>query len=362
MLMGVSGPWTAHTSSQATFFCQNFEFPVQTKANVFTRAAPAIVHLTVGQGESAEYGTGFVIDASRGYVITAGHVTKSVTSAEVRIIGVTDERPDLLMELALVKTLYPKIDAALLQIKLPPNHLRSLDIAFRPSRLGSPLYTAGYRRGEKVRRLQEVEQIAPISPERLEIRQTTYPGDSGSPLLDERGQVVAVCVERPTNAVTALGGPSDVAYYLPAVYLAALLDSIVLRPEVLKLHERLLGGQLGALELNATLAPSTSTVTNTDLYSWLRELSSVNVKTTESVRALVQCPLLTAAIDRRLADAVLRLDSLANTGHRAQIYEGLAVREAWVGRFDQSRVLSARANRLSEQWNKELLTRFGSIK
>jgi hypothetical protein len=344
------------------FFCPNFEFPVETKAAVFTRAAPAVVHLTVGQHDTAENGTGFVIDAARGYVITAGHVTKNVTSAEVPIIGFTDERPDLLMELVLVKTLYPKVDAALLQIKLPPNHLRSLEIAFRPSRLGSPLYTAGYRRGERVRRLQEVEQIAPISPERLEIRQATYPGDSGSPLLDERGQVVAVCVERPPNTITALGGPSEVGYYLPAFYLAPLLDSIVLRPEVLKLHERLLEGQLGALELNTTLAPSTSTVSNTDLYGWLRALGTVNFKTTESVRALVQCPLLTAAIDRRLADAVLRLDSLTNTGHRAQIYEGLAVREAWMGRFEQSRALSARANRLSEQWNKELLTRFGSIK
>ena len=238
---------------------------------------------------------------------------------------------------------------ALLQFESPPAvPLASLQLAFRPSRLGAALYTAGYSSGTLHR--QEVRDLTPVVGGRVEVSQPVFPGDSGSPLIDERGQVVAICVERKPGQVNDIGGGSTmVAYYLPAVALLPLLEKLPVSDVVKDWHGRLLNSQVTQSQLATALSPALPTFSNVDLLGWVLTLRGAAWPT--GVRPLIQCPLLIAAIDRRLGDAVLLLASgLAPvlqkelSGEvRALALEGQAVREQWLGNLDRSRVLTDQA-------------------
>lgn len=162
--------------------------PTQTVREVLQAVMPSVVRIRCGDGE----GTGFVA-FDFGQVLTASHVVKD---SLVRPIVLT---PDGTEYKAQVWGMDEDVDLALLtvlELRAPP-----LAFAYDISQ-GDSVFAVGYAAGlpgepSLTRGIVSAKRVVPETS--LEVLQTDAPlnpGNSGGPLLNERGRVVGVNVAR----------------------------------------------------------------------------------------------------------------------------------------------------------------------
>lgn len=169
---------------------------------------------SLGQEAQKPTGTGFVVDAN-GYLLTCEHVVRDAVKVEVAIGEKTYE--------AAVLTTDEKRDMALLEIKakglpiLPVGNSNKVEVGEEVRAFGFPLasvlgtsvkVTKGSISGIETMEAQKVFQIDA----------SVNPGNSGGPLVNERGEVVGV-----VNAKLAGMLVSNVAFAVPINYAKQML-------------------------------------------------------------------------------------------------------------------------------------------
>ena len=137
-------------------------------------------------------GSGFAV-SSNGYVITNHHVIEGCQNVKIHHNGRSIS--------ATVVTFDPKNDLALLKSKFRPSTVLSLSTN-KPELL-QDVYVAGYPFGRKVSTLVKVTKgiISSLTGignnfANIQIDAALQPGNSGGPILDDKGNVVGVAVAR----------------------------------------------------------------------------------------------------------------------------------------------------------------------
>ena len=167
------------------------------------------VTAVVGQESNKSTGTGFIVDPN-GYLLTCHHVVEDSGKVEVAIGGKTYEATVLASD--------EKRDLALLEVKakgltpLPLANSNQVEVGQEVRAFGFPIssllganvkVTRGTVSGIETKEAQKVFQIdAPVNP-----------GNSGGPLVNEQGEVVAV-----VNAKLAGSVVSNVGFAVPINY------------------------------------------------------------------------------------------------------------------------------------------------
>src|ERR1700681_574190 len=173
--------------------CGNFELDRLSPDSIDTQFSGAIIKLTTSDGS----GTGYLVDAEHGYILTAAHVIPKVSAPLIK--GSTKSLPKQILSLRL-KAIErdPKADLAVLQIDGDNvlKTLRPLDISLRAPRRGkfyamaypvdSDTVSAGTYKAREVD-LSEVNYQSGT----IRVHQAAYSADSGGPLIDLTGTVVA---------------------------------------------------------------------------------------------------------------------------------------------------------------------------
>ena len=154
-------------------------------ADILEEITRSMVRITTLRGE----GSGIIFDP-RGYVLTADHVVRGVTSVTVyRSDG--SEEPGIVLGRDEVR------DLAIVKIsgdrEMPVARLGSTDNV----RMGDPVYSLGFTPFNEAMTstVGIVSSILPHRPEGYTIIQTDaflYPGQSGGPLLNAHGEVIGV--------------------------------------------------------------------------------------------------------------------------------------------------------------------------
>jgi putative serine protease PepD len=166
---------------------------------VVSRATPSTVLIVAGGENGTETGSGWVLDARQGLIVTNGHVVNAGAPIQV---GVGSEvRP------ASVESVAPCDDLALLKLKNTKG-LRTLPLGSQSSlRLGETVVAVGYPGGATAEakltsttgvvsvvnsRYQEATLDVPAYPNVIQTDAAINPGNSGGPLLDLKGRLVGV--------------------------------------------------------------------------------------------------------------------------------------------------------------------------
>lgn len=176
-------------------------------ARLLDKLEDAVVKIESGaEGDLSGLGSGFVVD-KRGLVATNYHVVANATTARVRF------KSGAAYEVAGYAAIDTDLDLAILSLHQPPARLEPLTLAADrdPVRL-SPVVAIGHPRGVefspfdgKVSRILTTSQL-PASSQRflhqlisgkadhrwIQHTAKISEGNSGGPLLDERGQVIGI--------------------------------------------------------------------------------------------------------------------------------------------------------------------------
>jgi len=185
-----------------------------TPAEVFKQAVPGVVAIDCLGINNVKISTasGFII-SDNGKIATNYHVIGSCESAAVRLTNgdvydstwvlATDRRRDL----AIIK-----IKAASLPV-LPLAESNKLEV-------GQTVYSIGNPSGlQNTLQLGLVSAFREVNGSRLvQISASLNPGNSGGPVLDDKGQVVAI-------AVSKIIGAENIGFAIPVDYLKGYLDS-----------------------------------------------------------------------------------------------------------------------------------------
>ncbi len=279
-----------------------------TKESVAAENSEFVIRIFNGQN-SPDQGTGFVVDAYKGYVLTAGHVvSRAENDPEHEPIFTTSDRGEK-FRLKLVKSLWStrKIDAALLQFVDPEaarrrfTSLRGVDLALRYGTtpkgvvLGYPIST---------------DPDTVVSPPPQEIQFTgfykgnrykatavgsIFNGDSGAPAFDSNGRAFGIVVER-VLGTDAYG----VVLYLYTAWelLQVVFSDMTLSDFSIRVAKSLRdGGYHGTDDLEPDLRPYK--MLNKDLAALALKMRFFGEEYKTSVK-LLGCPVEKALTDRDL--------------------------------------------------------------
>lgn len=288
---------------------------------IYTNFGRAILRIEVISKTGTKYinatGTGYLIDTEQGYVITAFHVIEAAAGQDssFRITATIPEVPDLgshsqrpnqdspaKFDLDIVEPVDSTHDVALLKITdtsaLVRNGVPALEIALEP-REGARYFTMGYPDGSPKLQKQraELEGESRDSSGYYDVKQDVTESDSGSPLIDQEGAVVATLTNF-QNSIRAL--------YRPLYDVQKLFDSVRIDSKVDLIDGELLNARVAMLtrqnELIKTLKWIIGNPSNLELYEWAHRMSA-NQAVYKSQQSLMACPILHAYYTRRLAGA-----------------------------------------------------------
>jgi len=169
---------------------------------VFTKSSPETVAIYGRQGDSVVGGTGVVIDAQRGLVLTNAHVVSGVAALKARVLDKT-EVPARVLATA------PCDDLAVVELTQMPPGIQAIELGDSalvkpadevvalgyPSSFADPatqkvVFTEG--RVQSVDVAAEPDPSLPKYPSTIQHSATINHGNSGGPLLNDRGQLVGV--------------------------------------------------------------------------------------------------------------------------------------------------------------------------
>lgn len=199
----------------------------QALVNLFETVNPAVVNIAIGSGE----GSGFVIDAENGYIVTNNHVVAGGGSIVVTFSDGT-ELPSQIIGTD------PASDLAVIQIDAEAKALTAVSLADSDAlkvgqtvvAIGSPF---GLQSSMTTGIVSGLDRLFPgaISPSGAvyqipDIIQTdaaVNPGNSGGPLLNLQGQVIGVntAIESPVR------GSSGIGYAIPANIVSNVVPQLI---------------------------------------------------------------------------------------------------------------------------------------
>lgn len=281
--------------------------------------------------DANDSGTGYLISASQGYVLTAAHVVKA-PGPNGTIKATSPWRPGIVFDAVIVSDLSgtpDAIDAALLQIRDTSQlaDIRPVDISLAIPSAQESLLTMGYPKfgdlpNDKLQHASLADPAFVPSSGNIQVNDAiAKPGASGSPLINGEGSTVG-------TATATLGVQQVDAWFIPMVSLKPLLDLIPPSAEATKLNGDLQGGAVSQAQLTAELQ-NTSRVTNLDLYELVGLLKKSGAKRS-STSALMRCPLSYALLERGLGELVVDM-SEADVFSKASANLQLAQRDIALG-------------------------------
>jgi S1-C subfamily serine protease len=171
------------------------------RQQIVDKVRPSAVQVSVRVKDEGATGTGIVVDAAEGFILTNYHVVAGSTATNVRWGDA--ERPASVIALA------PCEDLALIKLAQPIDGLQTIEFgSARNLRAGQELTAIGYpgslqagetkvtvnSGGVSVDGVVEAEANSdfPKFPEVVQHEVPINPGNSGGPLVDEQGQLVGV--------------------------------------------------------------------------------------------------------------------------------------------------------------------------
>jgi serine protease Do len=180
-------------------------------SQIYARSVPAIVLIKT----PLSGGTGFCI-ASPGYILTNAHVVGGEKPVEVHPFNYVDQKPvQLPSQNGQVVYRSDEADVAVVRLRNPPETMKPLPVASFDAKAGAAVYAIGNpAMGGDV--LEQTLSQGIVSHVQRQLQGNPYlqhtaavnPGNSGGPLLDEKGQVVGV--------VTLKAHLQDVGFAIPA--------------------------------------------------------------------------------------------------------------------------------------------------
>jgi S1-C subfamily serine protease len=173
-----------------------------TSKQVFERARPGTVSITGTQGDSVSGGTGVVIDAKAGLVLTNYHVVAGLAGLKARVL---DQEQ---VALQVVGTA-PCDDLALTKLTSVPPGIKAIPIGDStkvtnqdevtalgyPSSFEDPATQKVVSSNGTVQSPEVAADTGPSSPRlpsTIQHSATTNPGNSGGPLLNDRAELVGI--------------------------------------------------------------------------------------------------------------------------------------------------------------------------
>jgi S1-C subfamily serine protease len=177
------------------------------------KSTPSVVEITVNLANGDAGGTGVVIDARRGLVLTAAHVVQGGSAIKTQALD-RDTVPASLVAAA------PCDDLAVLKMRSVPSGVTAMPIGDSNSvKSGDNVTVLGYpetldRSGEDTKLTatsgivsqpdisQAIADDSPKYPHLIQHQAAINHGNSGGPLVDQYGKLVGI------NTLTAAGGGS----------------------------------------------------------------------------------------------------------------------------------------------------------
>lgn len=312
-----------------------FSAALLTKDQIEAEFSDAIFQLEVAGAEPDTFthlGTAYLIDASHGYTITAGH--NIVKAAGQPLFARSTARPRERLSVSVVAVTCEPADneclgddVALVQVQEMSRlgRVRPLDIIMEEIDDRPKIYVLGY--GAVAANLPPVLNTRPgdvtaIYPRLVALQVTGEHADSGSPVVDEFGRVIATVVQR---------AKSGVMVAQPITVARELLERVPPTPRVLQLDERLRRVSSERIDttwdedLRRALRSHSAGCTNLELLSWAVLIGS-RPHEYAHVQHLIRCPLTRAFDHRNLHVATKYLDGVASHASvgRALYREGLS--------------------------------------
>ncbi len=340
VLMAALSPMRSAASDQRkeTDPCAGVDFsrPVMSAGSVFSSFSSAVfrIETSIG-GEVLANGTGYMIDARHGYVLTAFHVVQAAyADPSARVDATNPALPGKVLELKIIGKPDEFQDVALLHAHedaLPLlGQIPALDIAFHFPPLGVPYFTIGYPRLMYTPNMQTAEVQRWDKDEKgrlyLEVKQDVDPGSSGSPLIDHNGAVVATCIQEIKG---------NVAWYRPTMLIEGLLNTIPADSTVRLLDQDVRNSaktKAFVRHLTQELIWKSGRISNLELYEWANYLKQ---RSFEPIRPYASCPIIPAYVGRRLSDTtvVQSMSDRAPPTIRARVWLDAAHQNLFLGRF-----------------------------
>ena len=307
-------------AAKAASMCGQFDPP---KVDAFGLEGAV---LRLEGADPADSGTGYLISATQGYVLTAQHVVKQPKEGGI-IQATSPWRSGVVFDAQVIGDLMGEsspVDVALLKIVDPSKlaGIRAVDISLKLPGRGDQLQTMGYPRfGDVPNNTVQATQLAnpAFSPSNGDIQTSdaiAKPGASGSPLINGFGAAVGTATE-------ALGIQEVDAWFIPMASVTPLLDKIKPSDEAIKIESMMKSHSIDQSELKGMLE-NTNEVSNLDLYELVR-LVKADKETSESSRELMRCPISYAldsrgmfdlVIDMQYADAPVKADANLHIAER----------------------------------------------
>lgn len=315
---------------------ETFYHAPMSREEIFAEYAASVFRLEVRPtGDATErpiVGTAYLIDANRGYVLTAYHVVSDADNKPKSMIeGQSAALPGKKLLLKILDRREGP-DIALLQITnrslIQEAQLRPFEIALHFLPEGTQYATIGYPRGKETPNKQSAEwQGKHEGDNLLDIKQDVDEGTSGSPLIDQNGVVVATCVKE-------IG--INEGLYSPLVDVDDMLANIPPDARSDNLDKKI-RNQSARVETRQTLIQNlkwiSTNIMNLEFYSWAGQAAK-HRQDYEQFRTYFECPVIEALSDRRLGDSrsVQIMASIGSPNLQASLKLDSAMQNLLLGR------------------------------
>lgn len=199
-------------------------------SEIYDRSQDSVVEIAARGGTGRAQGSGFVYD-ERGHIVTNQHVVAGASAIAVRFANGLEREAELVGTDA-------STDLAVIRVNAPPSLLQPLGLADSSAvkvgdavfALGSPFGLEGTLTSGIVSALHR-QITAPNNFTITDTIQTDAPinhGNSGGPLLDDRGRVIGVNAQIESES----GGSDGVGFAIPANTVRSIVRQLIATGEV----------------------------------------------------------------------------------------------------------------------------------
>lgn len=196
---------------------------------IYEKAAPAVVTITVATAEGPSSGAGVIIDPS-GIILTSSHVVASATAAKITLESGEEYKARILARIG------QKSDLAILRAETGGRNLPSLHMGDSQSlRVGQKVLAIGNPYGFD--RTLTIGIISRLDKQRNRIQTdaSINPGNSGGPLLNTSGEIIGInqSIFNPDGRRTNIG----IGFAVPIDTAKAFIREIAMLPNPRPRHQ-----------------------------------------------------------------------------------------------------------------------------
>jgi hypothetical protein len=288
-----------------------------TRSSIRSEFLNAVLRIQCKTAENPRWtGTGYLVENTRGYLVTAAHVVSPCVGPITVFSGDQPSRSFL------VDRVIPDSAADIAILKLKPEgavaNIRPLDVSARflqddkhytagfPVEGGQPALTVEYQEVQVKRVVHKQELAAGTKCEPcILVGGDVFRGDSGSPLISPRGFAVGIGLDLQVQT----------GIFTPTRNATGLLSGLPETRRLADLQKRMRDGTIDEYLLFDALRPSSWGLTNVELLIWVTDILA-HPDSYSGVKKYLNCPLAVALRDRGLAEAAVRLAPLLSSSVR----------------------------------------------